>query len=354
VRSCFQSETCKSALNSISEDEAVDLMKRIMDQNIVNPCKSSISFLAGQSGHNVNSFLNSYIRVALYKKTMLRPAIIPLLYSIAYCPSVGRFNRLLSDFHAANLGSDESSDVKSSSVSTTGLHCSLTPNTNDFFGSHIRYSEYSHDDSEGRFEVCQKQKFLSSSNWADVCGMVSDYNDAFTPYLYEPLVPLVTVREAMLSPTRLVVVTGKLDTQTPHDLAAREFSVIPLREKYLFTADHAGHGVIDSWEVPGLSLDVMLSFTMYGRDEDLRRLRAAIASHNLQAELIWRTWNRDVFGGRDIWNLRVEADGDLRYWWWGFWTFLSICLLGPMITFILSSGTTDEEDSKDTSDCCNL
>jgi len=151
--------------------------------------------------------------------------------------------------------------------------------------------------------------------------------------MYVPEVPRVSKRALEESETRIVIVTGKLDTQTPHDSAQREFDRLPMREKYLFAADHGGHGIIDEWEVPGLSLNLMLSFTMTGSEVDRQRIEIAIEEHNGQADKIWRNWDRNILKrSDDIWDLSCKSR---RYSWWIFASVVGGSLLIPLVTLLL-------------------
>ena len=167
--------------------------------------------------------------------------------------------------------------------------------------------------------------------------MISDYRKDYEPYLYVPEVPEISWKQMENSPTRLIIVTGKLDTQTPHDLAQQEFDRLPMREKFIFTADHAGHGIINSWEVPGFTLELLLSFMTTGSQDDLENITNRIDEHNNQPDRIWKAFNGNLFKGGDgynfdFWNFKKE---DRRYSWWGFGTLLIGSLLPPIITFII-------------------
>ena len=229
VNSCYKSETCREALGKLSEIEAEGMMERVMKDEISNECKSALKFLAHNSGQSLNSLLNSYIRVSFYRKTGMRSAYIPILFGAAYCPDIEGFNGLLSDFHEAFLKSNEKNIelMLLEPLNLGQMHGTEGGITNNFFGGHIRYSEFSHVSKE-KFKTCQEKGYLNSANWADVCGMVSDYNEDYSDYLYEPEPPKVTYENLQKSPTRLVFVTGKLDTQTPHDLAEEEFNKLGL------------------------------------------------------------------------------------------------------------------------------
>lgn len=339
VNSCFKSETCREALGKLSEIEAEGMMEKIMKDEKRNACKSALKFLAHNSGHTLNSLLNSYIRVSFYRKTGIRTAFIPILFGAAYCPNIEGYNGLLSDFHEAYLKSNEKNieTMLLEPLNFVEMHGTEGGITNNFFGGHIRYSEFSNDSKE-KFKTCQEKGYLNSANWADVCGMVSDYNGDYYDYLYEPESPKVSNEILQKSPTRLVIVTGKLDTQTPHDLAEKEFDKLGVVEKYMFTADHAGHGVIDSWEVPDMKMDLLLSFTMTGSENDKIMIEEAIRKHNNQPERIWKHLDSQIFGERNIWDFEEKKKS---YCWWKFFTIISIGLLPVLVTFLIQE---DEED----------
>ena len=343
VNSCFKSETCQGALGKLSQTEAEGMMERVMKEGTKNGCKSALEFLAVSSGQSLNSLLNSYIRVSFYRKTGLRPAFIPILFGAAYCPDVEGYNGLLNEFHEAYMKSGEKNTetILLEPVYLTNMHGTQGGVTNNFFGGHIRYSEFSYDSKE-KFKMCQERGYLDPANWADICGMISDYNGEYAEYLYEPELPKVTYKDLKNSPTRLVFVTGKLDTQTPHDLAEKEFKKLPVNEKYLFTADNAGHGVIDSWEVPGMRMDLMLSFTMTGSVSDRIKIEEALNRHNNQPERIWKHLDRQVFGERNIWNFTENTS---EYCWWRFLSVLSVGFLPVLITLILQDDRMQRRNS---------
>lgn len=351
VSSCFSSSACFEAIGSkLSREEAVGLMATIMDPGTKNRCKSSLEFVASSLDLNIQNLLNYYIRVSFYKKTGMRPAVMPIMYGAAYCPSVREFNKFLSAFHEAYMS--VSDDPKYDSMNEMllapkldGLHSSKTPNTNHFFGNHIRYSEYRHD-SNGQFDICVTRGYLNSENWTDVCGMVLDYKKDYAPYLYEPVEAKISAEAYMKSPTRIVIISGKLDTQTPHDVAEEEFERIPMREKYLFAADHAGHGFIDSWEVPGFTLDRVLRFLMTGSKVARQELEDAIDNHNAQPDRIWNEYDKKIFDGIDIWEIEPKDSdaekGDrgtgfvANYAMKKFLLVVLTCYLPVVFTFIVS------------------
>ena len=354
IDSCLRSETCRSTFGrNLKRSDGERLMQTILDKDAQNECKASIEFLAGSRKENVNSLINSYTRFAFYSKTKLRPAFLPLIYGVAFCPNVEKFNLLLSEFHGAYQKHIEEASItvndddRSSmllSPRCSEMHCSIGSRTNHFFGNHIRFSEFSHE-SERQFRKCIEVGYLRSVNWADVCGMVSGWKEEYRPYLYVPEVPKVSKKTLERSETRIVIVTGKLDTQTPHDLAQREFDRLPLREKYIFTADHGGHGIIDEWEVPGLSLYLMLSFTMSGSEETKERIQASFAEHNTQADRIWRNWDRNIFQkSNDIWDLSRKPR---QYSWRIFAGVLSGSLLIPLLTLMLQDIEEEGEGAPD-------
>lgn len=325
-------------MKSMTKTEAEGFMETIMKDETNNPCKVSASFIASQMYQKLNSLLNSYVRIALYKNTGLRPVLLPLLHDIAYCPSIKKFNQLLTGFHEIFTKVDpiEAENLLESSIN--GMHCTDRPQINYFFSGHIRFSEFKYEAGE-KFRKCQETGYLNSSNWSDVCGMISDYKEDYEPFLYVPEVPELSWKQIENSPTRLIIVTGKLDTQTPHDLAQSEFDRLPMREKFIFTADHAGHGIINSWEVPGFTLEVILSFLTTGSKEDLESIKKSIDEHNNKPDRIWKAFSSNVFksDGKDginfdFWNFEKV---NRRYDWWGFVTLLIGSLLSPIITFII-------------------
>ena len=327
-------------------------METILNKDNRNECKAAIEFMAGNRSESLNSLLNSYTRFAFYTKTKLRAAFLPLIYDIAFCPNLAKFNVVLSEFHGAyQKHIDESSSSTETCrsdmllgppPSASEMHCSTGSRTNHFFGNHIRFSEFMYE-SDRKFKKCIKTGYLRSANWADVCGMVSGWKEDYRPYLYVPEVPKVSRRSLESSQTRVVIVTGKLDTQTPHDLAQREFDRLPLGEKYMFTADHGGHGIIDEWEVPGLSLHLMLSFTMSGSEDQKQRIESLLADHNSQADRIWQNWDRNVFhkSTNEMWNFTVKPR---QYSWWMFASVLGGSFLVPLVTLLLQDIDDDSRD----------
>ena len=350
VDSCFRSETCHSTFGSfLTRSEAEDLMKTISKKETRNECKAAIEFMAGSREGSVNSLISSFTRFAFYSKTKLRAAFLPLLYGIAYCPDVEKFNTLLSEFQGAYQKHIEESsntiyDSKTSmllSPSSTEMHCSTGSQTNHFFGNHIRFSEFSQSPGNS-FKKCHEVGYLDVANWADVCGMVSGWKEEYRPYLYQTSNPVVSRKYLENSPTRIVIVTGKLDTQTPYDLAQWEFDRLPMREKYIFAADHAGHGLIDEWEVPGLNLNLMLSFTMTGTESYRKRIEAVIEEHNGNADRIWNNWDNGSFQkSGNVWDLSVKVR---QYSWWIFGRALGGCLLIPLVTLLLLDIERDDPE----------
>jgi hypothetical protein len=341
INSCFKSETCRGALGKLSEAEAEGMMARIMNEELSNGCKSALKFLADNSGHSLNSLLNSYIRVSFYRKTGMRSAFIPILFGAAYCPNIEGYNELLSNFHEAYLKSNEKNiePMLLDPMTLGEMHGTEDGITNNFFGGHIRYSEFSHDSKE-KFKTCQEKGYLNPANWADVCGMVSDYNADYSEYLYEPERPNISYESLQNSPTRLVFVTGKLDTQTPHDLAEKEFNKVGRIDRYMFTADHAGHGVIDSLEVPELKMELLLSFTMTGSEKDKFIIDEALRKHNNQPEKIWKQYDRQIFGDGNIWDFEGK---EINYCWWKFLAILSVGFLPVCITYLIRVNFKDQQ-----------
>lgn len=322
-------------------------MLTAMNPETQNGCKEAFEFLAKHNGQTLNGLFNLYIRVSFYKKTGLRSAFLPLLYNVVYCPDLKEFTGLMGQFHSAYQAYYEESMNDSSSPCLLeplrGSHCSSPSNTNHFFGGHIRFSEYSYEDGAKKMKRCLKTGYLNAANWADMCGMVSDYREEYGPFLYEPEVPIVPMRMFEQSPTRLVIVTGKLDTQTLHDSAEREFNRLPLREKYMFSADHAGHGIIDSWEVPGFKLDLLLSFLMTGSTSNLNTIRSVLKSHNENPDRIWRHWDRQVFGDRNIWKFDSKTQ---KYDWKKVLVFVGLVLLVPFVTLLIQKLFDEESKQK--------
>lgn len=352
IDSCYKSETCRLNFgNNLSRSDAEKLVEIILKKETQNECKSAFEFLSGNREGNLNSVINSYTRFAFYSKTGMRPAFFPLLYGIAFCPNIEKFNSLLSEFYAAHRKQMEDTVSASSNLllspADSSMHSSTGSKTNQFFGNHIRFSEFSFE-SEKKFKKCTEIGYLRSANWADVCGMVSGWKEEYRPYLYVPEIPKMSKKALEASETRIVIVSGKLDTQTPHDLAQREFDRLPMREKYIFTADHAGHAVIDEWETPGLSLKLMLSFTMTGSESDKQMIESIIERNNGQADRIWRNWDRKMLTkSGDIWDLSYKQR---EYSWSIFLTVLSGCLVVPLVTLIFLdiSEDDDEEGGKKT------
>lgn len=350
IDSCYRSETCRSAFgNDFKRSDAEKLMEIILKKETKNGCKAAFQFLAGNREDNLNSMINSYTRFAFYTRTGMRPAFLPLLFGIAFCPNIEKFNLLLSDFHAAHqrhieeYSSSAASDLLLSPTASN-MHSSIGSKSNHFLGNHIRFSEFSHE-SEDKFSKCAEIGYLRSANWADVCGMVSGWKEEYRPYLYKPEIPKVSRKALEDSETRIVIVSGKLDTQTPHDLAQREFDRLPVREKYIFTADHAGHAIIDEWETPGLSLNLMLSFTIAGSEEDRQLIESIIERHNGQADRVWKNWDRNMLTrSGDVWDLSCKTR---RYSWWMFVSVLSGCLVVPLVT-LCCLGISDDEGSEKT------
>lgn len=349
IDSCYRSEICRSTFgNGLKRSDAEKLVEIILKKETQNGCKSAFEFLAGNRKENLNSIINSYTRFAFYTKTGMRPAFLPLLYGIAFCPNIEKFNLLLSEFHEAHLkkNTEESSGATSGlllSPTTSNMHSSTGSKTNQFFGNHIRFSEFSHE-SEKKFKKCTEIGYLRAANWADVCGMVSGWKEEYRPYLYVPEIPKVSRKTLEDSETRIVIVSGKLDTQTPHDLAQREFDQLPMREKYIFTADHAGHSIIDEWETPGLSLNLMLSFTMTGSETDKQTIESIIEKHNGQADRIWRNWDiKSLSKSGDVWDLSCKPR---QYSWRFFLGVLSGCLFIPLVTLLCLDVSDDEGGEK--------
>lgn len=309
------------------------MMETLLKDETQNGCKAGLEFLGQNSlRKNLSSLLNTYIRVAFYKKTGLRSAFLPILYGATYCPNLEVFNGMLREFHSmyVTLAEEYGSESNLPQI-LMQTHCSTTPNTNHFFGDHIRYSEYSYEANE-KFKKCREVGHLNAANWSDVCGIVSDFNEDYSPYLYEPVVADPTFGELSSSPTRIVIVTGKMDTQTPHDSSEREYERLPVRNKHIFSADHGGHGIIDTWEVPGLGLDLMLDFTMTGSKKSEATMREALRLHNSDAERIWNYYDKDVFGDRDIWNLEA---GEMEYNWDMFLAIVGCCLIPISLTYLI-------------------
>ena len=70
-------------------------------------------------------------------------------------------------------------------------------------------------------------------------------------------------------------------------------------------------------EVPGLSLHLMLSFTMSGSEDQKAKNRIITCDHNSQTDRIWQNWDRNVFhkSTNEMWNFTVKPR---QYSWWMF------------------------------------
>lgn len=331
VDSCQKSEYCRSRFPLSSKVEAEDLMRLIMSDETDNPCKRTLQFISEHSYQPLYSTLNSHVRYALYSKKALKAALLPFLYDLAYCPSVNKFTtmyrEIFSKIHDAEATEDEISDDLLHQ--NNNLHCtSKSSKTDYFFGGHIRFSEFSYDSIE-KVRLCRERKFLNVSNWADVCGMISDYKVDFEPFLYAAEEPEPSREDLRTSQTRVLIFTGKWDTQTPHDLAQEEFDRLNVPHKYIFTADHGGHGVIEGTDVPNLGLDLVISFLMTGNEKDLRKIRAGIEDHNNQPDRIFKTWNQEAFKEQNIWDFKAE---EREYSWMSFGMVLLGTFIPPILT----------------------
>ncbi len=291
---------------------------------------------------SLHSVINSVVRFMAHKQSRARGVVLPMLYSLAYCPSIDDFVKFTTYYlEMVDNYSDDipvpdasiSSSFKSVADSATApiLHASLYPQTNKFVGAHIRLSEYFSNYPE-RAKMCLDRGFLNEHNWVDTCGMISDYRDDFKEFFYHSQPARPRQEDLAHSPTRIVILTGKWDTQTPHDLAQREFDSLVAPNKFIFTADHAAHGVIDTSDLPGFSLNLALDFVMTGSSAAFAEISQIFAQHNEDADGIWRALQKEDSSIKQLWNLQAKAK---NYSWNSFCMVLLGTMLPPILSFLL-------------------
>jgi hypothetical protein len=326
VQTCLKSELCRAKFPQMSPEFADKLLPAILDPNNQNPCKLLFKFLSTTGKYNLHATINSAVRFMAHKQSKSRGVILPMLYSLAYCPSIDDFVKFST--HYMELVANYSDDIPATSCPVPTLHASLYPQTNRFVGAHIRLSEYFANTPE-RASICLDRGYLNESNWSDACGMISDYKEDFRSFFYQPEPACPRREDLAQSPTRVVILTGKWDTQTPHDLAQREFDSLLAPNKFIFSADHAGHGVIDTSEVPGFFLHLALEFVVTGSAGSLAQITQVFARHNEDADSVWRMLQREDSTFKHLWSLHVKAKNYS-------WTSFAVVLLGSFVPPVLT------------------
>ena len=335
-----------------------ELLPTILNPSNQNPCKLLFKFISTASKSNLHATINSVVRFLVHKQSKIRGVILPMLFSLAYCPSIEDFVKFTNHYMElvenysddipaeASIADSQNTEVQESSQKpfpemqnnlmkqssqTPTLHASLYPQANRFVGAHIRLSEYFANSPE-KAKACLARGFLNESNWADGCGMISDYKDGFRSFFYQPEPARPRREELAQSQTRIVILTGKWDTQTPHDLAQREFDSLLTPNKFIFSADHAGHGVIDTSDLPGFSLRLALEFVMTGNPVALKQISGIFERHNEDADSVWKNLQREDSSFKHLWSLHVKSKNYS-------WTSFAVVLLGtfspPLLTFLI-------------------
>lgn len=326
---CMKSELCRERIPSTLDKEGIaNLMARILESSTNNPCKLLFSFLSGLHRPNLHATISAAVRFLVHRHPKSRGVVLPMLYSLAYCPSIDDFVKFAT--HYTELTKRYTDDVPAATVTPT-MHASLYPQTNRFVGPHIRLSEYFGNTPE-LARYCVQMGSLNESNWADGCGMLSDYSPDFEPFLYEPEPARPKWEDLVNSATRIVIFTGKWDTQTPHDFAQREFDSLPVANKFIFTADHAGHGIIDTADCPGLSLNLALNFLMTGNPAAQAQITDILSRHNADADSVWRALQKEDSSFKHLWSFQEKAK---KYSWMSFLVTLFGCCAPPLLTFII-------------------
>jgi hypothetical protein len=275
VNSCLESKECSLKFQNkfLFKSENIksnllNLMKEITNNRNENQCIKIIK-LESIIRRLPWKYVLGYINRSLILQNTLRTLILPFLYHLNYCPNPKLFVKFLNFFL----------EIKSNN--------SQTENQFHFSGSKfhalqnklIRFSEYS-SSFGNRLEFCLKEGKLVETNFIDPCEMIFDYNAKYSNFLYKPV--RIDPNDVKSDKTRIVIVSGKWDSQTPYEAAREEFEKINSTNKFLFVADHLAHGVIDADQSKFLSLDLFLNFMFSGENEIiLRNLFEIVNSQNL-------------------------------------------------------------------------
>ena len=67
-------------------------METILNKDNRNECKAAIEFMAGNRSESLNSLAEFVHSIRILYKTKLRAAFLPLIYDIAFCPNLAKFN----------------------------------------------------------------------------------------------------------------------------------------------------------------------------------------------------------------------------------------------------------------------
>lgn len=328
--SCLQSEQCRDRFPLKTRDEIAGLVGRIMDPGTQNACKRGLQFVSPHIAASLHGTIDIIVRSLAVRKFHERALMLPFLYSVAYCPSVDRHNALLGQVCDAVL---ERATDKHSTGKLTRMHEARDAPSNTFFQRHIRFSEMTVGAGE-MLARCQRDGYLDRTSWVDPCGMIYDYRASFEPYLYRPVRKKPTPQTLRTSTTRVIVVSGRWDTQTPYDAAREEFDQLEVPEKYMFVANHMAHGVIGASGFD-LSLGKMLSFLMHGNKGELQKLRRLFARQNADVDHLWKRAfekRREMEQGREedgAWSFTIQKR---HYSWEAFGMVLLGTFAPPIIT----------------------
>lgn len=330
VDSCFQSDLCKEKFVNYSREGLEQLVKTINSPSTKNPCKTLFQYKARTGNIKFYTLVSGVVRYFAHKKSRQRGVILPFLYNLAHCPSIDDFVKFSNYFDALYYGTAPPKGANASSSETPVMHASISPTTNGFVGAHIRLSEY-FGDSFSRSEMCVNRGFVNDENWADSCGMMTDYKPQYRPFLYRPEWPQPKHEDLADSPTRILIFSGKWDTQTPFDFAKAEFDSLPVKNKYLFTAQHASHDIIDSHQVEYLSLKSVLNFMFTGNAGPKMYIDSLLERHANDVDRVWQASQQEETSTKTLWNFTPRPR---HYSYNSFWIVFAGSFVPPLLTFL--------------------
>lgn len=326
--SCLGSTLCAARLPLKSAAEIERLMARITDDANSNRCKLAVAFVGSRMGQGLKFYLDHSIRRIVTDRPRFRGMVLPFLYHVAECPVPERFPRVLELWSGVRSGQlDEGLLVEG--------HGSAAAEVNRDYGRYLRFSEASvHPDY--MLSVCKARGALLASSFTDACYVFSDYVPGYEDFLYVPQFPQPRAEALAQSATRLIVVSGKWDTQTPHELAEAEFMRLPLRDKHLFTAEHGAHGILgNSHAVGALTRTDMLAFLFEGGAVREQRLRRLFAQANGAADQVWQeTMFLEPFRAAGLWDFDAHGAAPVAYEWSWFGVTAVVTFGPPVLTLL--------------------
>jgi len=326
--SCIRSPLCANKFPLKSPEQISQLISRITDESNKNACKTATSFIASHSHQDLKFYLDHSIRKIITEMPRFRGIILPFLYHVAECPVPEKFTAIL-DLWAKIRSSHNSEEI------TVGAHGSAPSEFNRDYGRYLRFSEMS-TQPEYLQETCKRKGSIFADSFTDSCYVFADYIPGYEEYLYKPQIPPTSDKTIASSTTILIILSGKWDTQTPHELAEAEYHRLPLFNKYIFVADHGTHGLIDNVDsFQSLSRTQVLEF-LFERDQAQMLALADVFVHaNLNAEQVWLdTYYMEPFRSTGLWCFNAGGESGDQYEWPWFYMVVVATFALPILTLL--------------------